>query len=52
MKKVLVVLMLLPLFFCCNDDEKTKKIEDTAWKEKTYKVKIEVTDEPNGFYYL
>ncbi len=26
-------------------------IEDTAWKEKTYKVKIEVTDEPNGVFY-
>ncbi len=56
MKKVLVVLMLLPLFFCCNDDDNnTKKnddkmIEDTAWREKTYKVKIEI-DKPAGCYY-
>ncbi|MBS9767710.1 MAG: hypothetical protein KGV44_09260 [Flavobacteriaceae bacterium] len=40
MKKVLVVLVLLPLFFCCNDET----IED--WKERTYKVKIEVTGDP------
>ncbi len=53
MKKIILVLMLLPLFVGCNnDDDKVEKAkEDTAWKEKTYNIRIKVTNKPDGVYY-
>ncbi len=47
MKKVILVLMLLPLFVGCNnDDDKVEKAkEDTAWKEKTYNIRIEFNND-------
>ncbi len=54
MKKILLLLMLLPLFVSCdNDKDKDDDIvtkEDTSWK-KSYKVKVEYTDDPNAVYY-
>ncbi len=41
MKKVILVLMLLPLFVGCNNDD--DKV--TAWKEKTYNIRIEFNND-------
>ena len=44
MKKLLLILLCLPLFFSCGDKDKTKKLEDRiAELEK----KIENKDEGN-----